>query len=130
MSACFYCGKPMRKRPSVPVGVVQGPFLPQDQTVDHLTPFSRGGADRAENRVACCISCNWDKGSMTLGEYRVVVAMRFRLDSQSFKFPGEVKDAVQSASTCVSNALPDRSRDVGYAEALSAPVSGARVEER
>lgn len=37
-------------------------------TVDHVHPRSRGGADSWENLVACCLRCNNAKGDKTLSE--------------------------------------------------------------
>lgn len=36
-----------------------------DLTLDHLTPFSRGGDESPENLVTCCRSCNSRKGART-----------------------------------------------------------------
>lgn len=48
---CFYCGKE------------------DSNTVDHLTPRSRGGEDRLYNLVPCCMSCNSSKGNRTPEEW-------------------------------------------------------------
>ena len=37
-------------------------------TIDHVQPKSRGGADTWENLVACCLKCNNKKGDKTLAE--------------------------------------------------------------
>jgi 5-methylcytosine-specific restriction endonuclease McrA len=37
-------------------------------TVDHVQPKSKGGADSWENLVACCLKCNNQKGDKTLTE--------------------------------------------------------------
>jgi len=37
--------------------------------VDHVVPFSRGGANTPENYVAACFRCNLDKSDMTLDEW-------------------------------------------------------------
>lgn len=37
-------------------------------TIDHVQPKSRGGADTWENLVACCLRCNNKKGDKTLAE--------------------------------------------------------------
>lgn len=37
-------------------------------TIDHILPRSRGGADSWENLVACCLKCNNVKGDRTPGE--------------------------------------------------------------
>jgi 5-methylcytosine-specific restriction endonuclease McrA len=37
-------------------------------TVDHVQPKSKGGADSWENLVACCLKCNNKKGDKTLAE--------------------------------------------------------------
>ncbi|MFM2024147.1 MAG: hypothetical protein RLZZ56_160, partial [Actinomycetota bacterium] len=37
-------------------------------TIDHVQPKSKGGADSWENLVACCLKCNNAKGNKTLSE--------------------------------------------------------------
>ncbi|MEN9749848.1 MAG: hypothetical protein RL149_926 [Actinomycetota bacterium] len=37
-------------------------------TIDHVQPKSRGGADSWENLVACCLRCNNKKSDKTLAE--------------------------------------------------------------
>jgi 5-methylcytosine-specific restriction endonuclease McrA len=37
-------------------------------TIDHVQPRSRGGADSWENLVACCLRCNNKKGDRSLAE--------------------------------------------------------------
>jgi 5-methylcytosine-specific restriction endonuclease McrA len=37
-------------------------------TIDHVMPRSRGGADSWENLIACCLKCNNAKGDRTPGE--------------------------------------------------------------
>ena len=65
---CFYCG----------VNLVPGPAQPKadmprnTRTRDHVTPESRGG----ETRVWSCAGCNWEKGSLDLEEFRLVIAYR------------------------------------------------------
>ena len=39
-------------------------------TVDHVTPITRGGTDAHSNLVAACGSCNREKGNRTLNEWR------------------------------------------------------------
>ena len=50
LSPCHYCGKP-------------------SETIDHLTPLSRGGSSLMGNEVPCCYRCNQTKGSMTELEF-------------------------------------------------------------
>lgn len=38
-------------------------------TVDHSTPFARGGLDVPENRVSACRQCNLRKGNLTAEEF-------------------------------------------------------------
>lgn len=54
---CFYCGAPT-------------------ESADHLYPESHGGKTEKENLVGACLSCNRDKGDMTLDEYRVFRTVR------------------------------------------------------
>jgi 5-methylcytosine-specific restriction endonuclease McrA len=37
--------------------------------VDHILPYSRGGANEASNAVLCCASCNSSKHNLTLEEW-------------------------------------------------------------
>lgn len=46
---CAYCAKPAN-------------------TIDHVQPKSKGGADSWENLVGCCLKCNNAKGDKTLSE--------------------------------------------------------------
>jgi 5-methylcytosine-specific restriction endonuclease McrA len=48
---CFYCG-------------VDGA-----DTIDHLTPISRGGSNEISNLVPACMTCNTSKRNKTYGEY-------------------------------------------------------------
>ena len=47
-NTCQYCGKV---------------FTPNELTLDHVIPRSRGGASSWENLVACCKTCNHKKGN-------------------------------------------------------------------
>jgi len=49
--ACVYCGAPAT-------------------TVDHIVPLSRGGGNGRENLAAACATCNTEKGSLLLSEWR------------------------------------------------------------
>ena len=72
---CFYCGKVLN---------------PKKKTRDHKQPRSRNGSSAPQNIVAACKPCNQDKGSLTLQEYRVVVAFRQGLIKETkMPFPGE-----------------------------------------
>ncbi|MFM6939561.1 MAG: HNH endonuclease [Rhodoluna sp.] len=48
-NACAYCSRPAN-------------------TIDHVQPRSKGGANTWENLVACCLACNNRKGDKTLSE--------------------------------------------------------------
>ena len=56
---CAYCGGPAN-------------------TIDHVQPRSRGGADSWENLVACCLRCNNKKGDRTLAEMNWTLRIRPR----------------------------------------------------
>jgi 5-methylcytosine-specific restriction endonuclease McrA len=43
-------------------------FEPQDLTLDHVIPKSRGGPGSWENLVTCCKPCNRRKGNKSLAE--------------------------------------------------------------
>lgn len=45
------------------------PLTYKSVTADHFEPKSKGGLDRKENIVPCCLSCNRMKGSMTANQY-------------------------------------------------------------
>ena len=64
-NTCQYCGR------AAP---------PQDLTLDHVVPRSRGGSSGWENLVACCRPCNNRKGDRTPDEAR----MRLLKRPQSF----------------------------------------------
>lgn len=51
-SACVYCG------------ATAGPFH-----LDHVMPWSRGGADTVENLVVSCVPCNLAKRDKTITEW-------------------------------------------------------------
>lgn len=38
-------------------------------TIDHVLPLSRGGLHEIDNLVPACASCNFEKGSKTIGEW-------------------------------------------------------------
>lgn len=48
--SCYYCGD-------------------APNSVDHVVPSSKGGADEACNLVPCCFRCNQMKGTMSVGEF-------------------------------------------------------------
>ncbi|MBQ7666637.1 MAG: HNH endonuclease [Kiritimatiellae bacterium] len=50
---CHYCG---------------GRFPPEELTMDHIVPVSRGGFSRKGNVVPCCRACNASKGAATPAE--------------------------------------------------------------
>ena len=61
---CWYCGCPLVK------GQPWGEYAAGRQSIDHLTPISRGGSDDDDNLVAACSLCNGRKGTRTLEEFR------------------------------------------------------------
>jgi hypothetical protein len=66
---CWYCGRWMPETPAHPAEPVR-------RTREHLLPLSRGGDNSPENIVYACLRCNRDKGVLTVGEYRVLLAVR------------------------------------------------------
>ena len=56
---CAYCGGPMFK-------IGGGP---QQRTLDHRLPISRGGKTQRKNLVAACADCNSRKGNLTEAEF-------------------------------------------------------------
>lgn len=39
-------------------------------TIDHLTPYNKGGTNDIENLVLCCRSCNSTKGNKTEKQFK------------------------------------------------------------
>jgi 5-methylcytosine-specific restriction endonuclease McrA len=62
---CWYCGT------ELPKGAAR---FDKAGTFDHLLPLSRGGDSTEANLVAACRSCNSQKGSKTVEEYRSWIA--------------------------------------------------------
>jgi hypothetical protein len=58
--ACVYCGN----------GVEQGVKL----TLDHLTPYSKGGSNDETNLVTCCLTCNSSRGNRSVSAFAKGVA--------------------------------------------------------
>ena len=56
---CWYCG-----------------CLPEDLTVDHAKPRSRGGQNRDDNLLPACRYCNNLKGNCSVSEFRKFVKVR------------------------------------------------------
>lgn len=56
---CWYCGG-----------------RPEELTVDHAKPRSRGGQNRDDNLLPACEYCNNLKANLTLSEWRKFVKMR------------------------------------------------------
>lgn len=64
---CWYCGTMTQSH-------VQGVRGYQTRTnIDHQHPHCKGGPDDLENLVIACGSCNYDKSTRTLDEYREVI---------------------------------------------------------
>lgn len=61
---CYYCGVIMGKRKA------------KKPTRDHVVPKFKGGTNKNSNIVWCCLDCNRSKGSLTLDEFRAVLAVR------------------------------------------------------
>jgi 5-methylcytosine-specific restriction endonuclease McrA len=49
---CFYCGTVTVSSDGT------GPHLPQEATIDHIIPRSKGGRNRLTNAVLSCRACN------------------------------------------------------------------------
>lgn len=61
-----------------------------DRTRDHLIPKSRGGGNATTGNVVFChYKCNNEKGSMTVEEYRMVIAASVGIAAERFVFYGE-----------------------------------------
>ncbi len=60
---CFYCGKKLCANN-------RGYFAGRGACeIDHLIPFSRGGADQPYNLVPACVGCNREKSDMWPWEF-------------------------------------------------------------
>jgi 5-methylcytosine-specific restriction endonuclease McrA len=57
---CHYCGCTLSSEPR----------SPNQKTIDHKKPRSRGGTRHPSNCVAACRRCNEEKANMTAVEYR------------------------------------------------------------
>src|SRR5208337_2984428 len=78
---CFYCGRVLSRK---------------YRTRDHKRPRSKGGSNGKDNIVDSCKTCNGDKGSLLLEEFRLVMAHRMRfIPHADFKFPGELQNMRQ-----------------------------------
>lgn len=74
---CFYCGEE---------------FNSKRKTRDHKQPRSREGSSDPRNLVDSCKPCNSLKSSLTLEEFRLVVAyQRGLIPAVKMRFPGEIK---------------------------------------
>ncbi len=58
---CFYCGKMMVRNCSR--------YSPRKENLEHLIPFSRGGAHSWDNTVLACFGCNMKKRNKTAEEF-------------------------------------------------------------
>lgn len=71
---CWYCGKQLiLAEPKNPESREQ---VERWSVVDHVIPKSQGGSDDPSNLVPACWVCNSSKGTRSLEEYRLFVAMR------------------------------------------------------
>ncbi len=48
---CAYCGKPL--------------YSPEETTIDHIIPKSRGGSNHFRNLIPACLPCNRERGNKT-----------------------------------------------------------------
>lgn len=62
---CYYCLEPVESTT---------PANPRHPTRDHKTPKARGGNNKRENLVLCCIGCNNVKSDMTDIEFQHFMA--------------------------------------------------------
>lgn len=60
---CWYCGDPLGWGDAAPV-------------IDHQLPRSRGGESSKTNCVAACMTCNHDKSTSNLEQYRETMRVR------------------------------------------------------
>src|SRR5579863_2101593 len=80
---CFYCGKELSRK---------------KKTRDHMQPKSRNGSSQPRNIVDACRKCNQLKGSLTLEEFRLVIAYQKGLQKPAtMLFPGELQRKAANA---------------------------------
>jgi hypothetical protein len=58
--ACAYCG----------ASVEDGTKL----TLDHITPYVKGGSNHESNLVTCCLTCNSSRGARAMRTFAAAVA--------------------------------------------------------
>jgi CRISPR/Cas system Type II protein with McrA/HNH and RuvC-like nuclease domain len=58
--ACMYCGE----------AIENGIRL----SLDHISPYSKGGSNSERNLVTCCIKCNSSRGNRPVKEFAIAVA--------------------------------------------------------
>ena len=67
---CAYCGQPIAYR---------------DMQVEHLVPLAKGGADREENYMPSCHTCNHYKHTLTIEQFRAEIGrLTARLRERSY----------------------------------------------
>jgi len=95
---CFYCGMIVRH-----LTIAGRQTTPQHhRTRDHKVPKARGGLKSPDNIVTACLKCNTDKGTLTVEEYRLVLAHRRGLVQSAehiLKFAGENRGHANGAPT-------------------------------
>jgi len=81
---CFYCGiltvRNISGKGSNPDGM---------RTMDHVIPKIRRPKGSCLPKVVACVKCNTFKGSFTLEEFRLFVAIMLNKPIEDVKFPGE-----------------------------------------
>lgn len=84
MDLCHYCGCEVFK------GSTQRAHRRPLLTRDHIIPKSRAKGSSNYETVPACTFCNTEKGSLTIEEYRVVLAFRYGyISGVELQFPGE-----------------------------------------
>lgn len=84
MDLCYYCNCEIFK------GFRHTSHKYPALTRDHIIPKSRTKGSSNTKTVPACIPCNSEKGSLTIEEYRVVLAFRYGyISGVQYQFPGE-----------------------------------------
>lgn len=60
--ACVWCGAAIEDEDS--------PKL----TLDHLTPYSKGGSNQEKNLITCCHRCNSSRGNRSVKQFAPILA--------------------------------------------------------
>ena len=92
---CIYCGKQA------------------DLSLDHITPYSKGGADTPNNLVTCCVHCNRKRGNKAVEDFAtfskvVVILEQLTLDIRPFVSQSKKEIKIHGGYTPAKNSMMER----------------------